>query len=511
MERRGSGFSTRKALGLVLGPVLFGLTLALPRPGGLSPEGHATLATAILMAWWWITEAIPIPATALVPLVAFPVLGVLPAKQVAPSYGDANIFLFMGGFFVAMAMEKWGLHRRIALYIVRLVGTSPRRVLLGFMTATAFLSMWISNTATTLMMLPIGLAVIRHVEAFVEQGVLEDDPRFKTALMLSIAFSASIGGIGTLIGTPPNIVFVASLRKLFPEAPEIGFMQWLSIGLPLVVVFLPIAWLYISYVALPIRLKEIPGGRELIDEELRRMGPMGAGERGVLIVFLLMALGWMWRADIHLGSFTIPGWASLVGLQGKVHDSTVAIAAALLLFFIPADRRRGLFLLDWETAVRIPWGILLLFGGGIALAQGFSRTGLAQWIGEHLTKLGGVPVPITIVITASLLVILTEFTSNTAVTTIFMPILAATAIGSGEDPLLLMVTGTIAASLAFMLPVATPPNAIVFGSGYVRLPEMVRVGVILDLIGIVIVLILMYTIGLHVFSISPGVLPAWAH
>ncbi|HFE52590.1 MAG TPA: SLC13/DASS family transporter [Bacteroidetes bacterium] len=511
MEEHKTAVSRRRWLGLISGPFLFALCLALPRPADLSPAAFNTLAVTILMAWWWITEAIPIPVTALLPLVLFPLMHVSNPRAVASAYADANIFLFMGGFFVAMAMEKWGLHQRIALRIIQLVGTSPRRVLLGFMVATAFLSMWISNTATTLMMLPIGIAIIRHVEIFAQEGRGEDDPNFKTALMLGIAFAASIGGIGTLIGTPPNIVFVASLKKLFPQAPEIGFVQWLSMGLPLVAIMLPIAWAYLAFVGTPIRLRAIPGGSDLIRQRLDELGPMSGGERGTLIVFLLMAFAWIWRGDINLGGFVIPGWSTLLGLKGYVHDSTVAMAAAILLFLIPGDRKRGEFLLDWETAVKIPWGILLLFGGGIALAQGFSGTGLAQWIGHHLTRLGDVPIWVTILATATLLVLLTEVTSNTAITTIFMPILAATAIGSHENPLLLMVTGTVAASLAFMLPVATPPNAIVFGSGYVTLPQMAKVGFVLDVIGVIVLLILMYTLGLHVFGIHPGVMPGWAN
>jgi sodium-dependent dicarboxylate transporter 2/3/5 len=499
--------SGKRIVSLFGGPVLFLAVLLAWRPEALPFPAQATLATTLLMVWWWVTEAIPIPATSLLPLLLFPLLGVMPLRQAGASYGDPNIFLFMGGFFVALAMERWGLHRRIALRIVRTVGTSPRRVLLGLMVATAFLSMWISNTATALMMLPIGLAVIRHVEEFSRAGSIEDDPAFKTSLMLGIAYAASIGGIGTLIGTPPNIVFAASVRKLFPRAVEIGFVQWLSVGLPLVVVFVPLAWFLLAYVTVPVRLREIPGGRELVEQQLRSLGPMGRGERGVLIVFLLMAFGWIWRGDINLGQFTIPGWATLLGLGDRVHDATVALAAALLLFLI---RVEGKALLDWDTAVRIPWGILLLFGGGIALADGFATTGLARWIGEQLAKLGDVPGPVMVVLTAALLVVLTEFTSNTAIAAIFMPILASTALAIGEDPLLLMVVGTVAVSLAFMLPVATPPNAIVFASGYVRMGEMLRAGIALDLAGILVVVGLMYTLGLRAFHIVPGVLPAWA-
>ncbi|MDZ7372598.1 MAG: SLC13 family permease [candidate division KSB1 bacterium] len=501
------GMAKRLCL-LAGGVAVFVLILAIPPLQGLSPEGRATLATASLMAWWWVTEVVPIAATSLVPLLLFPLFGVMPLKRVGASYGDPNIFLFMGGFFMAVAMERWGLHRRVALHIVRVVGTSPRRVLLGFMCATAFLSMWISNTATAMLMLPIAMAVIRHVEEFVRQGALEDDAGFKTAMMLGIAYAASIGGIGTLIGTPPNIILVASFRKLFPEAAEVGFAQWLSIGLPLVVLFIPIAWIYLTYVGCKVRLREIPGGRELIEEQLRSLGRMRREEASVLIVFALMAIGWIWRADLHLGSLVIPGWTTLVGLGERVHDATVALGAALLLFLLPGEGSKPL--LDWETAGRIPWGILLLFGGGIALADGFAETGLARWIGEHLTRLGDLPGPVMVIVTAALLVVLTEFTSNTAIATIFMPILAATAVAIGENPLLLMIAGTVAVSLAFMLPVATPPNAIVFGSGYVRVSQMLRIGVVLDILGIALVVLLIYSVGIHVFQITPGVLPAWA-
>jgi len=506
-----SSYTRRQRLGLLVGVPLFVGLLLLPTPSGMSATAHRTVAVTVLMAFWWITEAIPIPATALIPLVAFPLLQITRVRAAAAAYADPNIFLFMGGFFMAVTMERWGLHRRIALQIIRILGTSPRRIVLGFMVATAFISMWISNTATTMMMLPIALAVLTHArELLREPDQSSFDPNFQTALMLGIAYSASIGGIGTLIGTPPNLVFVAAVKRLFPQAPEIGFFQWFLVGLPLVILFLPISWLYLTHLALPIRLKELPGGRKVIQEELQKLGPMSRAETYTLSVFLVMALGWIFRKDIQLGIFTIPGWSTLLGVSKWVHDSTVAIGVALLLFLIPVDFRRGVFLLDWKSAVRIPWGILILFGGGIALAEGFRTTGLAQWIGNQLVVLKGVPIPVMIVAVTAMLDFLTEITSNTAIATIFMPITAATALGMKMHPFLLMVPATIATSLAFMLPVATPPNAIVMGSGYVTVPQMARAGFGMDLLGIVMVFIIVYSLAIPIFGIPFAGLPPWA-
>ncbi|MDZ7290728.1 MAG: SLC13 family permease [candidate division KSB1 bacterium] len=506
----GPEFSLRRKIGLLMGVPLFILLLWPTLTPGLSEAARRLLATSGLMAFWWITEAIPIPATALLPLCLYPVLGILPMTEVARNYGDENIFLFLGGFLIAMAMQKWRLHRRLALHIVHLIGTAPRRLVLGFMCATAFISMWISNTATTMMMYPIALAVIMQLVPECERSFTSAHCNFRTCLMLAIGYAASIGGVGTLIGTPPNIIFAGNAHKLFPEAPVVDFLHWLTFGLPLILLFLPIVWVITTRILFSIPADLFSGGKELIDAEIKKLGRMSAGERGVLIIFLLTALAWIFRVDLELGFVTIPGWASRLGIADKVSDATVAMIAGTLLFIIPANFRRGEFLLDWSTAVKIPWGILLLFGGGIAMSAGFKSTGLSAWLGERLAGFGDWPPIAMIVMVCLVMTFLTEVTSNTATATIFMPIMAATAQALHLHPFLLMIPAAISASCAFMLPVATPPNAIIFASGYVTVPQMARVGIWLNLIGVVLITAIVYLLVVPVFQIDWHSFPVWA-
>ena len=506
--------SKRNKIGFWLGIPLFLIVLYFPFSESLSPEAHRTLAVAALMACWWITEAIPIPATALIPVVAFPALKILPTTKVVAAYADSNIFLFLGGFLLAITMQRWELHRRIALHIIRKIGLSPGRLILGFMIATNILSMGLSNTGTPMMMCPIGLAMILQIDEMNssrgKNNVTAKNTNFETALMLAIAYAASIGGIGTLIGTPPNIVFAAAVRSIFPDAPEIGFFQWLLVGIPLVVFFIPITWIYLTKIALRVGRFSISDGHEVIDTEIEKSGPMTRAEQYTLVVFLLTAFGWIFRKNIELGIITIPGWSNLLGIQEFVNDATVAIFASILLFFIPVNFKKKEFLLNWEWAIRIPWGILILFGGGIALAIGFKSSGLAEWIGNNLSFFSTVPLLIMIMITCFMLTFLTEVTSNTATSTIFMPILAVTALAMNIHPFLLMVPAAISASCAFMLPVATPPNAIIFGSGTVTIPQMAKAGVGLNFIGILIVTTITYLFAIPVFGILFNQLPFWA-
>ena len=502
----------RQKAGLFLGVIVFILVLILPPPPGMSITAKNTGAVALLMAIWWISEAIPISATSLLPLLLFPVLGVLSAKDVSVRYADRNIFLFMGGFFIAMAMQRWELHKRIALYIIRFLGTSPHRIVLGFMVASCFLSMWISNTATTMMMFPIGLAVVLHAEAMIRKEKLPIDIakgkfNFGTTLMLGVAHAATIGGIATLVGTPPNIVFIGIVKSMFPKAPEIGFFDWMKVGLPFVIIFLPLTWFYLTRIILPIKIKKIPGGKEVIEDDLKALGPMKLAEKLTLVVFILVALAWIFRRDINLGFLTIPGWSNLLGIAKYVHDSTVAIGGAIILFLIPVDFKKRVFVLNWEWAVKIPWCIILLFGGGFALVLGFQSSGLAKWIGERLSFLYGVPIIVMIFSICLLLTFLTEVTSNTATTTMMMPVLGAMAVAMGIHPFLLMIPATISASCAFMLPVATPPNAIIFGSGYIRIPEMAKSGFFLNFLGAIVVTIIVYFIAIPVFHINTLPLP----
>jgi sodium-dependent dicarboxylate transporter 2/3/5 len=523
-------YSVRQLVGLILGLFILVLMLVLPPPTGMKPITQRMAAVALLMATWWITEAIPIPVTALLPLVLYPALGIMGTVEVAPNYTDELVFLFLGGFLIASAMVKWNLHRRIALHTILLIGTGPRRLILGFMIATAFLSMWISNTATALMMLPIAMAVVTKLgEGAQYRGLGGEDSEegvrqsLGTALMLGIAYAASIGGIGTIIGTPPNGVFVGMLKRLYPAGcQEVTFTNWMMVGLPVTVAMIPLAWLLILWVAPSRRLRDFSfggGGGDIIRNELKSLGPLRGGELKVGIVFLATAFLWIFRKPIDLGFATIPGWIGLLGNGTMWSDATVAVMMGIVLFLIPADlnkftftedRRRN-FLLDWRTAQQnVPWGILLLFGGGFALAGGFTTSELSKWIGDRLHFLGGFPILLVVATVCFLMTFLTEMTSNTATTTLMMPILAQVALGLGQHPFLLMIPAAMSASCAFMLPVATPPNAIVFGSGWVTVPRMSRTGVLLNLIGVVVITTVVMLIVTAVFGIRIDAIPDWA-
>ncbi len=486
----------RYRIGFWLGPLLFVIVLVLFKPEGMSPQAKAMAALTLWMAIWWITEAIPIPATALLPLVFFPVLGITSAKTAAQPYAHHLIFLFLGGFFIALGVQKWGLHRRIALRTIAVLGFSPARLVLGFMIATAFLSMWISNTATAVIMLPIGLAVISHFE----DGEASGPERklltgFASALMFGIAYAASIGGVGTLIGTPPNIILAGTLEEMYGR--HINFTDWMGVGIPLVVIFLPVTWIYLTRFACPVRGGGNLSGGRVIREEVAGLGKMSVQERRVALIFFLTALAWIFSDAKDFGAFTLPGLKTL--LPG-ITDSTIAMAGALAMFVMPARSARGPRLLDWSSAVDIPWGILLLFGGGLALAAGFKQTGLDVWIGRQLALFQSYPNLLIILILVTLVIFLTEVTSNTATTAMILPVCGALAVSIGQDPLLLMVPATLAASCAFMLPVGTPPNALIFASGKVTIPQMAKIGLRLNLIGIGVITILTYSIALRVLS-----------
>ena len=480
-------------------------------PGDLAHSAKVTAATAVLMGLWWMTEAIPIPATALLPLVIFPVLSESTAAdgtvspvtvdQVGASYGNNIIFLFMGGFLLALAMQRWNLHRRIALLTVRAMGTSPAMVVAGFMVATAFLSMWVSNTATAVMMLPIGVSVLLLVTRLkdevpagdgdgaelrteeVKEAVVRSD--FGTALMLGIAYAASIGSLSTIIGTPPNTLLVGYLAD--NHDIQIGFGQWMLVGLPLAVVFLVICWFLLTKVLFKPEISEIPGGRALMDSELAKLGPMSSGEKRVLALFVLAAVSWV----------AIP----LLLEDPFISDAGIAVAVGVLLFLCPSGHARGVRLLDWDSAVKLPWGVLLLFGGGLALSSQFGSSGLTAWIGEQAQALGGAPVILVVLVLVALVIFLTELTSNTATAATFLPVVGGLAIGIDMPVMLATIPVAIAATCAFMLPVATPPNAIAFGSGYVTIPQMLRGGIWLNLIGIVLITTTAMTLAVWVFGI----------
>ncbi len=462
---------TKEGIGLVLGPVLFVLMLVLPMPGDMPPDAQKVAAIAVLMAFWWVTEAIPIPATALLPIPLYPLLGIMSSSQVTPAYGNHLIYLFLGGFLLAIAMERWRLHKRIAIQTIRLVGSSPDRIILGFMVATAFLSMWVSNTATTMMMVPIGLAIIARARESLQDKQVAGQPfAFGLSLMLGIAFSASIGGVGTIIGTPPNTVLVGMVEKLHGQS--IGFAQWMAFGIPLVILMLGLTWYLLVKKIFPPGFSELPGGKGILQTELKALGPMRAAEKRVLGVFGLTALAWIVRGFIH---------------PEMVQDSTIAIIGGLLLFLLPSGQAPGQRILNWGDASRIPWGVIILFGGGLALAEGFQVSGLTAWVGAQLELLGAVDLWIFLGLVVMLSLFLTEITSNTATATLLIPVMSAVAGTMEVHPYGPMIGAALATSFAFMLPVATPPNAVVYGSGYVSIAQMARAGFWINLLGVVLI------------------------
>jgi sodium-dependent dicarboxylate transporter 2/3/5 len=501
----------RARTGAVLGPVA-AVSVHLLAPvgeGGLTEGGRATAAVAALVAVWWITEALPLPVTSLVPIVALPLTGALPVSETTEAYGNPLVFLFLGGFVLALAMQRWGLHRRVALLTIRVVGTRPRRLIGGFMLAAGGLSMWVSNTATVVMMLPIGVSVLGLVASKLggeppadqpatssptSDGMGPSDaaeaapasaadiatgpaPNLGTGLMLGIAYAASIGSLATLIGTPPNTFLAGFLEQTYDI--DVGFGRWMLLALPLAVVFGVLAWLVLTRLLYPPEVDDIPGGRALIDRELAAIGPLGRGERNVLLVFVAMAGGWILRSPLQ---------SALAGTPlAAIDDPVIAIVGAVLLFILPVDHRRGVFTMDWATARQLPWGVLLLFGGGLALAAAVTANEVDVFVGSRLARLSEVPLPGLLLLVVVTIVALTELTSNTATTAALVPVVAGTAVVLGLDPMVLAVPAALAATCAFALPVATPPNAIVFGSGYVTIAQMVRAGLVLNVIGTVLI------------------------
>ena len=475
-----------RGLGLILGPVSFILILLFFRPEGLSEEAIAVLASTAWIAIWWITEAIPIAVTALLPIVLFPLTGALDLSSTSASFGHKYVFLYMGGFIIAIAIEKWKLHRRIALNIIKLIGSDIRKIILGFMIATAFLSMWISNTATSVMMLPIGLAIIKQLRD--NPDTIEDENQtFGKALMLSIAYSASIGGVATLIGTPPNLVLAGVVLDTYGY--EITFMQWFVFGLPIAVILIFICWKYLTTYAFKFKQKSFPGGKQEIKRLLAQLGKITYEEKVVSFVFALTAFCWITRSFL------------LEQLLPALDDTIIAIFFAIVLFLIPS-KTKGEQLINWDEAVALPWGIILLFGGGMALAKGFEDSGLANWIGSQMTSLAGLPILLLILILIAAVNFLTEITSNLATTAMLLPVLAPMALTIDVHPFVLMVGAAVAASCAFMLPVATPPNAVVFGSGYLTIPDMVRKGFFMNIISIIVLTFFVYFILPELWNIT---------
>lgn len=477
-----------QAVGLPLGPAV-AIALYALLPGDLAHAPRAVAVVAGLMAVWWLTEAIPLSATALLPIVLFPLLDVMPIGSATAPYADKVIFLFLGGFLLGLAMQRWNLHRRIALVVILLVGTGPSRLVAGFMIATAVMSAWVSNTATAAMMVPIGLSLIALLRA--DPAVKARDANaFAGAIMLGIAYAASIGGVATLIGTPPNGVLKSFVEVNFDHA--ITFQRWMLLGVPIAATMLPLTWLYLTRLAFPIRFREIPGGRSMMRSKLKDLGPINRGELSVLVIFACTALAWIMRPQIvFLVDRLRPSHDPPLALT----DEGIAVIAGILLFLVPVNWKRREFVMDWKTAEGVPFGILLLFGGGLSLAAGIRATGLDAFLGTQFEVLAGAPLWLIVFAVGLVVIFATELTSNTALTAALLPVLAGAAPAIGVSPETLLIPAALCASFAFMLPVATPPNAIVFASGEIPLHRMARAGLTLNFLGAVLITLASLTLA----------------
>ncbi|HGH0863651.1 TPA: DASS family sodium-coupled anion symporter [Staphylococcus pseudintermedius] len=481
-KKKDPSYTLAQSMGLVLGPLLFALILLFVRPDDLAFKGVYVLAITVWIAIWWITEAIPIPATSLLPLVLLPLGHVMNSATVSAQYGNDIIYLFLGGFILAIAMERWDLHTRIALTIISSIGTSTGRILLGFMVATGGLSMFVSNTAAVMIMIPIGLAIIKEANALkTEADSDESIQKFERSLVLGIGYAGTIGGLGTLIGTPPLIILKGQYATNF--GGELSFAKWMIVGVPTVILLLFLAWLYFKFIAFRHDMKTLPGGQKVIKDKLDALGKIKYEEKVVFLVFLLASFLWISR------EFLLSKWA----FTELVADGTIAMFVSILLFLIPAKHQHQR-ILDWSVAKELPWGVLILFGGGLALAKGIQQSGLAAWLGEQLTLLKGVSPLIIVVVITVFILFLTEITSNTATATMILPILATLSVAIDVHPLLLMAPAAMAANCAYMLPVGTPPNAIVFGTGKIQIKEMAVKGFIMNLISIVVIIVVVYFI-----------------
>lgn len=470
----------RSLLPLLLGPALFLMTLLLEPPSSeLSKNAWLICGLAAWMATWWITEAISIPATALIPLAVLPLLNIESIAAVASPYADPLIFLFFGGFVLSIAMERWNLHKRIALLTMSIVGSKPSQQIAGIMLVTGFLSMWMSNTATAVMMLPIGLSIVAMQNT-------DKNNDFAKAILLSIAYAASIGGVATLIGTPPNALLVGYLQNV--HNITISFADWMILGVPLAAVMLMLAWIWLTRFQYKLDSRSQEISRHIYRQKLAELGPMQFAEKIVLAVFILAALCWTLSKPIK----------DLTGLP--MNDTVTAICVALLLFILPAGKANGQRVLSWDDCEKLPWGILLLFGGGLTLASQIQKSGLADFIALQISQLGTLDMLTMIILVTTLIIFLTEITSNTATAAAFLPLLGPVAVSMDMPVPLLVIPAAIAASFAFMLPVATPPNAIVFGSGHLKIMDMVKAGFTLNILGIICITIACITLAPYIYS-----------
>jgi len=466
---------TYQTVGRILGPVVFAVMLMTDQwQDAMNPQAWRAAAIGMWMAIWWATEAVPVPVTAFLPLVIFEPLGIANLRDAAAPYANPIIYLFLGGFLMALALERWNLHRRIALAILDRTGTDGRRLIGGFMFVCAMLSMWMTNTSTTMMLLPIVLSVIAVIRDNVVGLSEKSRSDFQIAMLLGLAYSASIGGLATLIGTPPNALLIGYLAENY--GIEISFARWMTVGIPITMVMLPIAWFLLTRVLFPVNIPASEAVNQHLHKLREEMGPITTPERRVAVIFVAVILSWMFRRPV----------TEMLGLTG-VSDAGIVMTAGVLLFMLPSGNPAQPQLMTWHDATRLPWGVLILFGGGLSLAAAVSNTGLALWLGESLAPLNSLHIAVLVVAAVALVIFLTELTSNLATTATLLPVMGAIAIQAGIPPLFLTVPITIAASCAFMLPVATPPNAIVFATGQITIPQMVRAGIVLNLICIVIV------------------------
>jgi sodium-dependent dicarboxylate transporter 2/3/5 len=471
-----------------------------------SREITVTAGVAALMAFWWITEALPLSVTSLLPLIAFPLFSIIPASKISESYINSIIFLFLGGFLISIAIENWNLHKRIALKIILFFGTKPTRLLLGFMIATAFISMWISNTATALMMLPVAFAVLSKISE------VNNSENLTKALLLGIAYSCSIGGIATLVGTQPNLVFVRIAKIHFPSSQQISFLDWMLFALPISLIILAFTYLLIKFIfriSNSIEENFNQTEKDLIRVEYKKLGEMNYEEKAVASVFLLTIVLWITRTEITIGSFHFIGWAKFLNLQNFVDDSTVAMFSAFLLFLIPTKNdTKSKRLLNLQAIEKVPWNVILLFGGGFALASAFTESGLSKLIGSKFNSFAHIDILLLIFIISITINFLTEMTSNTAVAQMILPVLASISITINQHPYLLMIPAALASSMAFMLPVGTPPNTIIFSSNKLKIIDMVKTGFLLNLMSTLVITLLVYFLGNAIFKLD--VFPSWA-
>ena len=481
-DEQHEGRARYQWVGLALGPSVAIVMLLAGAPEGLGDAAWRTAAIGVLMAVWWATEAVPIAATALLPLVVFPMLDIASIHDAARPYSNKVIYLFLGGFIVAFAMQRWNLHRRIALNVLQIAGGQGRSLIGGFMIASAVLSMWVTNTSTTMMLLPIAVSIIGVIHGSVSSLSEKGRRDFQSALLLGIAYSASIGGMMTLVGTAPNALLAAFMQDTYGR--EIDFARWMLVGIPLALVMLPLSWLVLTRLVFKVDFVTSGEARSELRQMAKEMGSISVPELRVAVIFACMALLWMTRPLLT----NLPGLAAL-------DDSSIAMAGAIALFIVPSGSKEDPLLLRWNYAEHLPWGVLILFGGGLSLAGAVSNTGLAEWLGTSLQAIGDLPLWVIVAAAAAMIIFLTELTSNTATTATFLPVVGAIAIEAGFDPIMLTVPVTLAASCAFMLPVATPPNAIVFGSGMLTIPLMARAGLALNMIGIALVSVAAMTLA----------------